>query len=246
VAGSGAATFGAYLVPTLDKEANDVLSLTAAAGWALQLIGYLLADEILTGANLPEYFGGGFDVAYYNGSTFRRVASTVQLLFTYEITSSRSAKVSSSGMNHDLSYFMAVRPTMFWQSVMGRELILERLDLDQMPLSWSKRGLWAKIKSRRTVEVPFLDLDLANTNSSEPEFAIIHHIITAGNSSFAAGCSVYKLPNLDFRIWRNQSTVRFRFSSNFVKSEGEGMIAALDGTDLRQKVEIALSQVHQI
>jgi hypothetical protein len=60
VAGSGAATFGTYLVPTLEKESSGQLPLTAAAGWARQVVGFLLADEILTGANLPEYFGGVF------------------------------------------------------------------------------------------------------------------------------------------------------------------------------------------
>jgi hypothetical protein len=161
---------------------------------------------------LGEYFGGGFDVAYYDGNSFRRIASIVQLLFTYEITLSRSGEVSSSGMNHNLSYFIATRPTMFWQSVIGNELILERIDLDQNPLSWSKRGLWAAIKSTRAVKLTFLDVDLANTDSNDPEFAIIHRIITAGNNSFAAGCTVYKLPNLDFGF----GEIRIQFVSGFL------------------------------
>ena len=245
VSGSGSETFKTRITaPEYNAESDNHTPDTGAASWALLHICAMLGEEILWDANLPDYFGGGFDVVFFDGSTFRRVASIVQIFLGLNVVSlGRPAEVAPSGAQLVTRYEWKIQCTMFCQSFQNGRLILERVDLKENPLIYSTTKSWADIKYIRRAQAPVFDgLDCSERTPSEPNFALIHRRIYAGTTGFAIGSSVYKLPNVDVTISRYKRSIRLRYSRKFLEDQTRDMLAAFDSLGNREKVEEAIAR----
>ena len=245
MSGSGSEIFKTRITPPeYVVESDGHTPDTGAASWALCRICEMLGEEILWGANLPDYFGGGFDVVFFDGRTFRRVASIVQIFLGLNVVSlGRPTEVAPSGAQLVARYEWKIQCTIFCQSFQNSRLILERVGLEENPLLRSTTKSWSDIKYIRTVQAPVFDgLDCSERTPLGPNFALIHRRIYAGTTGVAIGSEVYKLPNVDVTISRYKRSIRLRYSRKFLEDQTRDMLAAFDSPGIREKVEEAIAR----
>jgi hypothetical protein len=240
--GSGSETFQAELAPLpLYYSKPDVYPEMDAVSWAIERVGFLLGGEILRGANLPDYFGGGFDVAFFDGHTFRRIASLIQLFVDLDLVWASEPGIPvvlPSGYHRHARYKMQTLATTFWQTFRGG-LVLERIY--HQPLSYSSvKRLRSSIKSRRVAKAPvFQDLDCGESAPTGPRFVIIHRRLLASGIEYGVGSQVYRLPNSHISIFRDGSSVRVRLSEAFLQDQAAILMKILEKPELREKMEQA-------
>jgi hypothetical protein len=111
----------------------------------IEAVGLLLAHEIIEGANITSYFGGGFDIVYYDGAVFRRPASIVHSFF--------DMKLRDDGLGFGLGQF----PTSFWQTFGDEGWTVERVDFSDKPLR-PNMTLKSKIEKATVAQIPLRKL----------------------------------------------------------------------------------------
>ena len=181
----------------------------AGLGTAIGRIGHLLGGEIFDGLNLPDFFGGGFDMVFFDGQTFRRMASLVQIFLTMNIIE----------VGEPSKFWFELRGPSFWQSF-NKGLKLERIEFFPDAIACSDKAIKMRIKAERSANAPwFWDADCGDPNPSEPRCAVIHTRAIRERKRLANGCTAYILPNDEIKIVREPTSVSFEFSEQFVRSQ---------------------------
>jgi len=168
-------------------------------------VGFFLGEEILLRRNLPDHFGGGFDIVFFDGHQLRRVAS-----FCLLPVDATLIKHSTRNIEYDLQF----RATSFWQS-WHNGLVTSRIDFESQAGTFSREEVCLKIKSRSSATAQAFPVDQGEHEPERPRYIGFYQRLLAADAAVASQCIIYRTPSEDVAISEKDNLVRIRLSQNF-------------------------------
>lgn len=195
------------LANTLWSRITTDHPVEAACARGINIISQLTRDEIFRGDNLPQYFGGGFDVIYFASDLgFHRVSSVVQLFM--------SAEIGPPDLRGRRRIRYGSYQTSFWQRF-NSGLHVERVDLERTRMLIGE--LRARVAATKSSISPVWDdIDRGEPAPDWPNFGVVHFLVRNLTEVFLAGSRVYLLPNTDLKIKKKAGMITARFSPNLL------------------------------
>jgi len=218
VAGTGAKKISSLLNDVFDhdheyREIPPTNPATLAAAWATQLISELFSDEVMYGENLEDFFGGGFDVVYFDYGGFKRAASITQLFAEIEVLQ----------LDHGQrpNYKFGFNATSMWQHCATSTLVVERIDLSKgRALHNASHNIWrSRIRVVKRSNVSKFDQDKRVSSKVDLlRFVVLHVRVQVRNGEFGSGSIVYLSDSSDFKVIRHQRWIEIRLAKAAIDS----------------------------